>query len=175
MPGDRSLANVARLRFVRRRGSGGCVKRLLIVYHSQGGATQALAEAVLRGAQAEAEVESRLVRAFDAGIDDLLGCDALVIATPENLGYMAGAVKDFFDRTFYPAEGRVDGLPWALVVKAGNDGSNTVTQVQRIARGYKFRQVAEPLVVRGDLTQADVDAAEELGQALAAGLAFGIY
>jgi len=151
------------------------VKRLLIVYHSQGGATQALAEAVWRGAQKEAEVDARLVRAFDAGIDDLLGCDALVIATPENLGYMAGAVKDFFDRTFYPAEGKVDRLPWALVVKAGNDGTNTVVQVERIARGYKFRKVAEPIVVRGDLTPGDLAAADDLGRALAAGLAFGIF
>jgi multimeric flavodoxin WrbA len=130
---------------------------------------------VLRGATAESEVESRLVRAFDAGVDDLVTANALVIATPENLGYMAGAIKDFFDRTFYPAQGRVDGLPWALVVKAGNDGTNTVVQVERIARGYKFRKVADPLVVQGDLTPADLLRAEELGQAMAAGLAFGIY
>jgi multimeric flavodoxin WrbA len=150
-------------------------QQLLILFHSQGGTTQQLAEAALRGARREADVDARLLRAFDAGLDDLLACAALLIVTPENLGYMAGAIKDFFDRTFYPAQGRVDGLPFALLVKAGNDGSNTVVQVERIARGYRFRAVADPLVVRGETTADDLARAEELGQTLAAGLALGIF
>lgn len=151
------------------------MKRLLIVFHSQGGTTRQLAEAAWRGASREAGVETTLLRAFDAGIDDLLACHALLVVTPENLGYMAGAIKDFFDRTFHPAQDRVDGVAYAVLVKAGNDGTNTAVQVARIARGYKLREVAEPLIVRGDVTPADVTAAEELGQALAAGLALGIY
>lgn len=151
------------------------MKRLLIVFHSQGGTTQQLAEAALRGARRETDVETVLRRAFDAGLDDLLAAHALLVVTPENLGYMAGAIKDFFDRTFYPAQGRVDGMPYAVLVKAGNDGTNTAVQVARIARGYKWRKVAEPLIVRGDAGPADVAAAEDLGQALAAGLALGIY
>lgn len=151
------------------------MKRLLIIYHSQGGSTERLAQAALRGAQREREVETVVRRAFDAGIDDLLACNALLIGSPENLGYMAGAIKDFFDRTFYPAEGRVDQLPYGIFVKAGNDGTNTVTQIERIGRGYKFRQVADPIIIRGDVTAEDEARCEELGQALAAGLAFGIY
>jgi multimeric flavodoxin WrbA len=151
------------------------VPRLLIVFHSQGGSTQRLAEAALRGARREAGVETVLRRAFDAGVDDLVGCQGLLVVTPENLGYMAGAIKDFFDRTFYPAQGRVDGVPYAVLVKAGNDGTNTAVQVERIARGYKLRKVAEPIIVRGDVCSEDVTAAEDLGQALAAGLALGIY
>ena len=151
------------------------MKRLLIIYHSQGGATQRLAQAALRGAKSEEGVETKLLRAFDAGIDDLLGCNALLIGTPENLGYMSGAIKDFFDRTFYPAQDRVDNLPYALFVSAGNDGTNTVTQVERIALGYKFRRVAEAIIVRGEPTEEDIARCAELGQTLAASLAFGLY
>lgn len=151
------------------------MKRLLIVYHSQGGSTERLAQAALAAAQREAEVDTVLKRAFDAGIEDLLACDALLIGSPENLGYMAGAIKDFFDRTFYPAQGKVDQLPYGLFVKAGNDGSNTVVQIERIARGYPLRPVAEAVIVRGDASEADVARVEELAQGLAAGLAFGIF
>lgn len=151
------------------------MKQLLIVYHSQGGTTEVLAQAAARGAKRESDVETRLLRAFDADVEDLTACDGLLIGSPENLGYMAGAIKDFFDRTFYPAQGKVDQLPYAVFVKAGNDGANTVTQIERIAVGYPFRKVADAVIVRGDITDEDVAACEELGHGLAAGLAYGIY
>jgi hypothetical protein len=97
--------------------------RILIVYASQHGGTVSLVEAVERGALREAGTVVRKLHGTLAGLDDLLWCDVLVVATPENFGYMAGAVKDFFDRTFYPAQGRVDQLPYAVVVRAGNDGT----------------------------------------------------
>lgn len=151
------------------------MKKLLIVYHSQGGSTERLAEAVLRGARREREVSSRMLRAFDAGVDDLLECDALIVGSPENLGYMAGAIKDFFDRTFYPAEGKTEGLPYGLFVKAGNDGRNTVTQIERIATGYRWRRVIDPIIVRGSIREEDERACAELGEALAAGVALGVF
>lgn len=151
------------------------MKRLLIVFHSQGGSTEALAQAALRGARREPDVDVVLRRAFDASLDDLLACDALLIGSPENLGYMAGAIKDFFDRTFYPAQGKVDQLPYAVFVKAGNDGSNTVVQIDRIARGYPFRKVADAVIVRGDTTPDDIARVEDLAHGLAAGLAWGIF
>jgi multimeric flavodoxin WrbA len=152
------------------------VKHLLIVFHSQTGHTQRMADAVLRGARAEAEqVETRMLRALAAGLDDLLWCDGLIVGTPENFGFMSGAVKDFFDRTFYPAQGKVHQLPYALFVSCGNDGSGAVRQVERIARGYPFRRVADPIVARGELDAEVLGRCEELGQTLAAGLAMGIF
>ena len=128
-------------------------RRILIVYASQSGGTASMAEAVERGALADSEsgVTVRKVHGTQATLEDLLWCDALVIATPENFGYMAGAVKDFFDRTYYPAEGLVTKLPYALVVKASNDGTFATQAVQRIARGYGFEQVAEPILSVGEL------------------------
>ncbi|HZR83884.1 MAG TPA: NAD(P)H-dependent oxidoreductase [Candidatus Binatia bacterium] len=150
-------------------------RRLLVVYHSQGGNVERMTEAVVRGARREEGVAVRAVLAKDAGLDDLLWAEALLLGTPENFGYMSGALKDFFDRTFYPAQGKVVGLPYAIFVKAGNDGTGAVTSIERIARGYPLKAVADPLVVRGELSDADLAACEELGQTIAAALALGMY
>lgn len=151
------------------------MKRLLIVFHTQGGHTGAMAEAVLRGARRATETETVMKRAGDTTLEDLFSCHGLVIGTPENFGTMAGMVKDFFDRTYYPAEGKTVGLPYALFVSAGNDGSGAVAQIDRIATGYGWKRVAEPLIARKDVTDADLAACEELGEAMASGVALGIF
>ena len=152
------------------------MKKLLIVYHTQSGRTGQLADAVLAGALEEGEaVEVRKLRAPEADLEALLWCDGLLLGTPENFGALSGMLKDFLDRTYYPAQGKVEGLPWAMFVSAGNDGRGAVRQLERIAIGYGWRKVAEPLIARGELTGAHLAAAHELGQTLAAGLAFGIF
>ncbi|MDY0072943.1 MAG: flavodoxin family protein [Thauera sp.] len=150
-------------------------KRLLIVFHSQSGNTARLAEAVLRGARREREVEVRCLRAFDADTEDLLACDGLLLGTPENFGYMSGALKDFFDRTYYPCEGKLTGLPYAVFVSAGNDGSGAVREIGRIANGYGWKQVAEAVIARKEISADHLQAAEDLGEAFAAGLALGVF
>lgn len=151
------------------------MKHLLILYHSGGGKTEAMAQAVYAGARREPEVETRLQRAFDSGLDDLLWADGLIFGTPENFGYMSGALKDFFDRTFYPAEPYRLNLPYALFVGAGNDGTGAALAVERIALGYPLRKAAEPVIVAGTLTDQHLQSCDELGQAMAAGLALGIF
>jgi hypothetical protein len=150
-------------------------RRLLVLFHSQGGSLARMTDAIVRGASRVDDVAVRVVRALEGGLDDLLWAQAVLFGTPENFGYMSGALKDFFDRTFYPAQGKVSGLPYALFVKAGNDGSGAVTSIERIVRGYPLRAVAEPLVVRGEVTDADLVRCEELGETIAAGLSLGIY
>ncbi|HEY5646473.1 MAG TPA: NAD(P)H-dependent oxidoreductase [Pseudomonadales bacterium] len=153
------------------------MKHLLIVYHTQTGNTGRLADAVLKGARHELleEVEVRCLEAFDAGPDDLLWAHGLLLGTPENFGYMSGGLKNFFDRTFYPVEGRILSLPYAVFISAGNDGTGAVRAIRRIANGYPFREVQEPLIVRGEIRPPDLQRAEELGMTLAAGLDAGIY
>jgi len=153
------------------------MKHLLIVYHSKTGHTQSMADAVLRGANSEdiAEVEVRFLRAHDAGPDDLLWAHGLLIGTPENFGYLSGAIKDFLDRTFYEVEGKISPLPYALFVSAGNDGTGAVRAMERIARGYPFVRVQEPLICCGEVTFEIQQACETLGTTLAAALEMGIY
>lgn len=134
-----------------------------------------MVEAVKQGvAEAGEDVELRALPALEAGVDDLLWAHGLLIGTPEHFGYMAGAIKDFFDRTFYPVQGRVGALPYAIFVSAGNDGTGAVTSIERIALGYRWKRCAEPLIVIGEPSDTDRQRCAELGQTLAAGLALGV-
>ncbi len=152
------------------------MKRLLILHAGQTelGPVYALAQAALAGAQTEV-VDAQLLRAPDAGLAELLAADALLFVTPEKFGYMAGVLKDFFDRTFYPAQGQVEGRPYALIVAAGNDGSGAASAVERICRGYPLKPVTEPLIVRGPADPAALQAAHDIGQGLAGGLVLGVF
>ena len=153
------------------------LKHLLIVYHSQSGKTAEMARAVRRGAMHPDvdSVEVRLCIAAEAGPCDLLWCDAVIFATPENFGYMAGAMKDFFDRTFYPCQGRLEGVPCAVVVGAGNDGAGALRALRRIVRGFPLNEAQEPIVCRGPLDESVIARCEALGAAMAAGLEIGIF
>lgn len=150
--------------------------RLLIVYSTQTGRTRQLVDAAIEGAAELAdEVEIELRPALEAGVDDLMACAGLLIGTPENFGYMSGAVKDFLDRTYYPCEGKRIGLPYALLVSAGNDGSGAVRAIERIATGYGWNAVAPPLIAVGEPSADQLERAREIGQLMAAGLSCGIF
>ena len=158
------------------------MKRLTIIYHSQSGNTQKLAEAVAVGAREEATgagsektLTVTVKKAFNAGLDDLLSADALLFGTPENFGYMSGALKDFFDRTYYPAEPHQINLPYGVFISAGNDGSGAVREIERIVKGYPLRRVAEPLIAKSEVSEQHLQRCRELGLSMAAGLVMGIF
>ncbi|MEM9690065.1 MAG: flavodoxin family protein [Pseudomonadota bacterium] len=152
-------------------------KHLLIVFHTQSGSTRAMADAVIRGACNDSVdgVEVRVREALDAGPDDLKWCDAFVLGTPENFGYMSGGMKLFLDRSFYPCEGQVDGRPFALFVRAGNDGSGAISSIRRILNGLNVREVQEPVLIAGEFDESRLAECEELGLTLAAGLEAGVF
>lgn len=150
---------------------------MLVIFggHS-GGRVAHMTDAVCEGANSVgSEVELRYLPALDAGVEDLLWAQGLLIGTPEHFGYMSGAVKDFFDRTFYPVEGKTEGLPYAIFVSAGNDGTGAVSSIERITLGYKWKRIADPLIVRGEIDAAARERCKELGQTMAAGLSAGIF
>lgn len=151
--------------------------KLLIVYHSKAGKTKSMAEAVFEGATDEliSDVEVSMQQALRCGADELLAADGLILGTPENFGYMSGGMKDFFDRTFYEVEGKIKPLPFGIFIGAGNDGTGALTAIRRIAKGYPFIEVQEPIVVKGELKEEDLTKCRELGMALAIGLESGIY
>lgn len=150
-------------------------KKILVIYHSQGGTMENMANRFVEGARKEKEIEVLFKKAGDATIDDLLSCDGIAIGSPEYFGTMAGMIKDFFDRTYEAAEGRTIGLPYIVFVCAGNDGRGAIAQIERIAAGYKWKKVQEHLRVAGEPTKEDYADLEELGQTLAAGVDFGIF
>jgi multimeric flavodoxin WrbA len=152
-------------------------KRLLVVFHSRSGGTQAMTDAVVAGANDDAieGVDVQVQRAFDTTVDDVRACNAIVLGTPENFGYMSGALKDFFERVYYPLLDETPGLPYALFVKASTDGDGAVRSVERIVAGLRWKLVMPPIVVVGDLKPGDVEQCQELGATVAAGLEAGMY
>lgn len=151
------------------------MKTLLIVYHTHGVKTAKMAEAVERGARSEPGVNVIVKRCAEAGPEDLLAADGLILGTPENFGYMSGMMKDFLERVFYPCEGKINGRPWALFVGAGQDGSGAVTSVERIVAGLRLEKKSEAIICLRDLTPEILSRCEELGTAFAAGLALGVF
>ena len=163
------------------------LRTLLIVFHSTTGGTRQMAKAAARGAGSEAEVQPRLLRAPEAGPEDVLRADGYIFATPENLAAIAGLMKDFFDRTYYAALERINGRPYATLICAGSDGRNAARQIERIATGWRLRPVADPLIIctNAQTPEAilapkvigpdDLQRCEDLGAAMAAGLVMGIF
>lgn len=175
------LAILIRLPYLR------AVKSLLIVYHSSTGGTLQMAEAAATGARREAGVVMRMEAAAAAGPQALLEADGYLFACPENLAAMSGVMKDFFDRTYYAVLDRLQGRPYATLICAGSDGTNAARQIERIATGWRLRDIAPPLIVcthaqtaeeilrPKQIAAQDLARCEELGTTLAAGLALGIF
>jgi|YelNatPaOPRAMG01_1025707.scaffolds.fasta_scaffold72183_2 multimeric flavodoxin WrbA len=150
---------------------------LLIVYHSQGGNTEKMAEAVAEGAREIEGVRVLLKKAWETDEQDLILCDGLIIGSPEYFGYMAGAVKDLFDRTYEKLRGhpRIFRKPYAVFISAGNDGRGALAGIERICIGYQFKKVQEPVIARGPVLPEILSSCRELGKTLAAGCEAGIF
>ncbi len=163
------------------------MKNLLIVFHSMTGGTRQMAMAAADAARAESEVAVLLQAEVETLPEHVLAADGYIFATPENLAAMAGMMKDFFDRCYYPALERVNGRPYAVLVCAGSDGTNAVRQIERIATGWRLKAVAEPVIIctKAQMPEAilvpkvivedDLARCREVGGSLAAGLALGIF
>ena len=152
-------------------------KILLIVSNTPSPNTQALADAAVRGASHTDinNIDVKHLTPFNVTPDDVMNCDAILLGTTENFGYMSGAMKDFFDRIFYPCLEHTEALPYAIFIRAGLDGTGTEIAMQKIISGLKWKQVQDVLVCQGEFKDEFVDQVEELGTSMAAGLEMGIF
>jgi len=152
-------------------------KRLLIVAHAPSPNTRRMVKAVLAGARtSEIEVvEAVHIAPLDARPEDVLAAQAVILGTTENLGYMSGALKDFFDRSYYPCMDKTDAMPCALYIRAGQDGTGTRRAVESILGGIRWKPVREPLLCRGEWREDWLVECEELGMFMAAGLEAGVF
>jgi hypothetical protein len=156
---------------------------LLIVWHSRTGGSRALAEAAAEGAGSAA----RMVGAEDVTPEMLLAASGYLFVGPENLAALSGAMKEMFDRCYYPCLGRIEGRPYATIVCAGSDGENAQRQLDRIATGWRLKRVAEAMIVNTAAQTPEailapktipadrLSEARDLGAALGEGLAAGIF
>lgn len=148
---------------------------LLVVHHSHGWRTGRMAEAIVTAARATEAVDVVARLAADATLADLKAADGYLFGTPETFGSVSGMLKDFFERTYYPAQDLLRGRPYGLFVCAGNDGTGAVAAVERIARGYGWREVQPALVIHSADVEARLAECEELGTTMALGLAMGVF
>ena len=154
-------------------------KTLLIIAHTPSPNTIEMAEAILAGAQSRdiEGVSTALISPFDCDSSMVLASDALILFTTENFGYMSGALKDFFERVYYPCladSKRNDAKPFSLIIKAGLDGTGTEVSVGKITTGLKWRLVQDTIICKGDFEQRFVDQCRALGLTIAASLEAGI-
>ena len=151
-------------------------KKLLIVAHNPSSNTQKLVEATLRGATHEDidGVEVAHIPPLQAVADDVLGADAIILGTTENFGYMSGALKDFFDRIYYPCLEHTEAMPFATYIRAGLDGTGTKIAIGKITTGLKWKAVQEPMILHGEYRDEYETRCEELGMLMAASLEAGI-
>ncbi len=151
-------------------------KKLLIVAHAPSPNTLRLRDAVKDGARHEdIEAVEVVVKApLEAGPDDILACDAIILGTTENLGYMSGALKDFFDRSYYPCLELTQGLPFTYYIRAGHDGTGTNRAIESITTGLRWKLIQEPLICRGDYKHEFEEQCRELGMYVAASLDAGL-
>ncbi|NQY39698.1 MAG: flavodoxin family protein [Henriciella sp.] len=159
--------------------------RLLIIYHTRTNGTRQMAEAAYAAAQQEVEVQ--LQRAEETGPEDMLAADGYIFAAPENLAALSGEMKAFFDRSYYPLLGKIEGRPYAQMICAGSDGDNAARQTARIATGWRLKQVQDPLIIcthaqteveilaEKTIPYADLEQCRTLGSALGTGLALGVF
>ncbi len=156
---------------------GPSVRILLIVAHAPSPNTRRLRDAVAAGVgDAGADtVRARVMAPLEAGPDDVLAASGIILGTTENLGYMSGALKDFFDRSYYPVLERTQGLPYALYIRAGHDGTGTRRGIETIVTGLRWQPVCEPVLCRGEWQDGFEDKCRELGTLMAAGLDAGVF
>ena len=150
---------------------------LLIVSHSPSENAQALTDAVVSGASHKdiGDIDVRVVVPLQAEEKDVLWANGVILGTTENFGYMSGAMKDFFDRVYYPCLEQTQGLPYSLFIKAGIDGQGAKTSIERIVTGLKWKLVQETLVCQGKFRPEFLQQGEELGMTMAAGLEAGLF
>jgi multimeric flavodoxin WrbA len=157
--------------------AGRMSRRLLIVSHRPSPNTRAVTDAVVRGAcdAAISGVDVRVAAPLETGPEAVLEADGIILGTTENFGYMSGAMKDFFDRIYYPCLDRSEALPYSLFIRAGNDGLGAKSSIERIVAGLKWKQVQEPLICCGKWRDSFLPDCEELGMTMAAGMEAGIF
>ena len=140
--------------------------KLLIVYHSQSGNTEAMATAIAEGASS-AGATVVLKTAADTTGEDLLNCDVVATGTPNYFSYMAGAMKDFFDRAWPTIRGKVANKPFVAFCSSGGGGRQALDSVERICNSIGLSKVLEGIIATGKPSAKVFDDCKELGKKLA--------
>lgn len=134
-----------------------------------------MADAVLTGARTCKQINVKIVDPLNTSIQIVKNADAIIIGSPENFGYMSGAIKFFFEEIYYECLNTSRGLAYALFIAADNDGMGAISSIERIVTGLGWKSVAEPIIARNGITDNTLESCKELGMMLSEGLELGLY
>jgi multimeric flavodoxin WrbA len=142
--------------------------KLLIVYHSQSGNTEALAKAVAEGASS-AGATVTLKKATDATAEDLINCDVAAFGSPNYYSDMAGALKDFFDRAYWDVRDKVHHKPYGAFCSSGVNSSRVLDSIDRVASlsSLSMKKAFDGIVITGTPSSTGLAKCRELGKKLA--------
>ena len=141
--------------------------KVLVVYHSLSGNTEKMAKAVAEGAKSVTGTEVVVKKALEATLEDLIECDGVALGSADYFSYIAGAMKDFFDRTFYPSRGKVDGKPYVAFTTGGGGGDTCMAVLERICGAFKLKKIIDGVSAGGKISDSDLKACKEAGKKLA--------
>jgi len=141
--------------------------KVLIVYHTISGNTEKMAKAFADGARSVPGTDVVLKKALDASLEDLLGCDAIAFGSADYFSYIAGALKDFFDRTFYPSQGKVAGKPYAAFATGGRGGDTALSVLDRLCGSFKLKKAVDSISVSGAPSSDALAKCKDAGEKLA--------
>ncbi len=141
--------------------------KVLIVYHTLSGNTEKMAKAFAEGARSVPGTDAVLKRALDASLEDLLGCDAIAFGSADYFSYIAGALKDFFDRTYYPSQGKVAGKPYAAFATGGRGGDTALAVLDRLCGAFKLKKAVDSISISGAPSSDALAKCESAGEKLA--------
>lgn len=141
--------------------------KVLVVYHSMSGNTRRMAEAVAEGAAEVEGTEARVMKGLDARLKHLLDCDGVALGSPDYFSRMAGGMQNFFDRTYYPAKGRVTGKPCVIFGSAGGSASTVIKDLRKMVSRFELDEIGEAVGASGSPDEAVLDECRALGRKLA--------
>lgn len=139
---------------------------VLVLYYSRGGRTAALAQAVAEGVERVDGASAKVKRVDYATVDDFISCDAVAFGSPNYFGYMAGLMKDFFDRALSIRE-RVTGKPAAAFTSGGGSSNSALLSLERMIASFKLQKIGEGVLAHGTPSEHDLASCKKIGETLA--------
>lgn len=142
-------------------------KKVLVLYHSQSGNTEKMAQAVREGALTVPGTEVNFRKAAFATVDDLVNCDAIAFGSPVYASYMSGAMKDVFDRTFRDWRGRGKGKPYAAFQSCSRGGRQALDAIDFVCTHFQLKKADDGIMTVGAPSEEVLAQCRNLGSKLA--------
>lgn len=151
--------------------------RVIVVYDSQYGNTERVAETIVEGMRDAGEIETYLTNVKDVDVDTIANYDAILLGSPNHAGGPTRSIRKFIDRlSNLPLAGKEFAV---FDTYMGKDVEKAVTKMEQQMRekAPALKMLAHGLSIRvekwkGPIADGDLPKCKEFGTAIAATLKF---